>query len=97
MDEQKETKEKETTSTISDTTEGDKSETTSLIANANAAAQRLEEANQKQEELIARQEELAARIALGGKSEGGAEQVKEPEISNKEYAQKALRGELNGK
>lgn len=62
-----------------------------MIQKAEDAASRLEEANKKAEEINS---ELKARDDLGGKSDG-AEQEEEPkELSDEEYAQKALRNEL---
>ena len=67
-----ETKEKQEEQTPEDAGNGDITESTSLIENANEAAERLEEANKRQEELIKRQEALLVEQKLSGKSEAGA-------------------------
>lgn len=66
-----------------------------LIADANAVAQRIEEANAKTEELAQRMEKAAVRTALGGKADAGQPEAKE-EMSDKEYADKVLSGEIEG-
>lgn len=72
---------------------------TTLIDNANSAAERLEKANQKQEELIKRQESLYTKEKLGGSSEI-KETPKPKEETDKEYSEridKEIReGKYNG-
>jgi len=60
---------------------------TEMIDRANAAAQRLEEANKKQEELIKRQEALQVRQLLGGKAEAGTPQKEE---TPEEYTKRVM-------
>ncbi len=93
MDEQT-TKEKESEGPTGDTEEGNKPEVYGAIDDANLAAKRLKDANKVKKELLDREEEFAAKRALGGRAEAGQPPVKQ-EISNEEYAKKALSGELN--
>lgn len=72
-----------------------KSETTPLIEQANATAERIEAANKKQEELLNRQEEILARQALGGRSDAGETAQEKTVITPQEIAQKVLKGEIN--
>ena len=95
VNEKKETKEAETEDTIKDSDEGDKPKSRGLIDDANSAAERLEAANKKQEELITRQEEIAAKQLLAGKTEAGLAPVKEEPISDKEFSDKVMSGEVN--
>jgi len=94
MIEEKETKAEEPKDTTDDNAKGDKPESSTLIEQANAAAQRLEEANKRQEELLNRQEELQAKRILGGRTEGSRESVVEKE-TDQEYSAKLMRGEVN--
>ncbi len=68
-----------------------------LVDRGIETAERLERANKKHEELLERQEALAVTNVLGGKSDAGQEPPKKKEISDKEYAEKAMSGELNVK
>ena len=90
MDE-KETNKKPDTTTETEN-RGNKPEAKTLIDEANAAAERMENANERKAELIRQEEELAAKRALGGRSEAGQAPVKE-EISDEEYANRVMRGE----
>ena len=65
-----------------------------MIARANFAAERLEKANAEASKNLDRKEKLMAEQRLGGFTEAGQPPKKE-EISDKEYARKAQRGELN--
>ena len=51
----------------------DKTQSTSLIDIANAAAERMEKANEETGRLQKEREEYDAKLALGGKSEAGKE------------------------
>lgn len=64
---------------------------------AEAIASRMEAANQRAEELLKANTEIATRNILGGRSEAGQPQALPAEITPKEYAQKALRGDFNKK
>lgn len=64
-----------------------------MIKEATEAAERLEEANERMQKLIERQERLAVKKAFGGKANAGETQEKTDPA--KEYAKKALSGELN--
>ena len=99
MDEEKETKETKTENTEADTGEGDKPKATTLIGEANSAAERLEKANKEKSELLAREEDLEARKKLGGGSEAGKPEEKKEE-TDKEYSdridQEVRDGKYNG-
>jgi len=62
---------------------------------AREQAERIEAANKKTEELLERQENLLAQQSLGGQTETGAPMPKAAPISDKEYAEKIMRGEAN--
>jgi len=94
MDEEKKEEPKEE-HTTDNSGERVQSETNSLLDRANETAQRLEEANKKTEELLNRQEQLMAKEALGGRSEAGKGSIKKEEISDEEFANKVLKGEIN--
>ena len=79
-----------------DTGTGNLPATTPLIDIANQAAERMEKANEETARLLARQEELEQRRALGGRAEAG--KPSEPvEDSPKEYAEKVMSNDLDGK
>ena len=94
MDEEKTTKEEKTEDTTDDTDKGDKSETTTLVDDANAAAERLEKANERKAELLRQEEELAAKKALGGKSEAGQAPVEKKEETPAEYRDRVMAGDI---
>lgn len=73
--------------------DGNKPKASSVIEQANEAADRLERANQKREELLKKEEALLAKRVLGGKSEG-KEEEKPKEETPQEYKDKVLRGEI---
>lgn len=64
-----------------------------MVARAENAAKRLEEANKKMEENLKKQEELLSRQILGGKTDNAPAQ-KAPEESPKDYAKRALNGQI---
>lgn len=66
----------------------------SLIERADLLAARLEKANVQSQELLKKQEEMLSRELLGGKSEAGKQEEKKPEIDPREYAKRALQGQL---
>jgi len=66
-----------------------------VLDEAQKTADRIEAANKKQEELLQKQEEIMAKQMLAGKSEAGQEPEKPKEISDKEYAEKLEKGEVN--
>ena len=47
--------------------------------------------------IMKREEALEARRAVGGTTKAGGEAPKPPEISDEDYAKKAISGELNAK
>lgn len=66
-----------------------KEEGTDPIAKAEAAAQRLQDANKKYEELLNREADLQARRILGGKSDLEAKPEAKKETA-KEYAARVM-------
>lgn len=72
-------------------------ETTPVIEAAREANRVKAELLEREEKLQKRKEKLHAEQMLGGGSPAGGPAPKEPEISDKEYAEKAMAGELNVK
>ena len=70
-----------------------KSDSTSMIASANVAADRLEKANAETARLLNTLQEIEAIKRLGGRSDGAPQVVKPKEETPEEYANKFLRGE----
>ena len=79
-----------------DTKAGLQSETISELDRADQIAERQKRENDRREELLIREENLEARRAVGGGSEGG-QPVEKKEISPSDYADAAIRGDLNKK
>lgn len=73
----------------------EKEEPKTMVDKANDAAERLEKANERTAELIKQREEIDARNRLGGRADGAVQDEKPKEVSDEDYADKALRGELN--
>jgi len=88
-----ETTKEEEKPTVSDTDKGDKPESLSPIEQANETLKRMEEANKESAEILRKQEDIRAREMLGGRTELSPP-PKEEEISPRDYAEKALRGEI---
>ena len=61
---------------------------------AEKLAASLAEHNKKAEELIAKQQAAATRNILGGRSEAGKAPEAKKQISNKEYAEAAMKGKI---
>jgi len=83
-------------------TKGDKVDTPleapkpkSAIEQAREERLLLEETLKKKEELLDREEKLLAEKALGGDTDAGQLPKKPMPLSNKEYAKKVERGEVN--
>ena len=97
MDEDKveKTEEKTEEATAENSDDRDDKKDLDIIGRANAAAERLEEANRKTEELISRREKVVAKEILGGTTEGGLQTPKPEPISDKEFSEKVARGEIN--
>jgi hypothetical protein len=72
-----------------------KEEPLSVLDRAESIAKRIEDGNKKAEELLKTQEALATKLILGGRSEAGSVQKIETKISDKEFAQKVAKGEIN--
>ena len=95
MDENEEKKGKESTDQQNNSGEGDKPQSSGLVDDAYDAAERLEDANEKQEELLERQEALFAKQLLAGKAEAGKSPEAPKELTDEEYAEKVLTGDIN--
>ena len=67
----------------------------SLYDKTEAIVQRQEAANKKTEELLARQETLHANQRLAGTTGGAVEPVPEAKLTNTEYADKLMKGEVD--
>ena len=79
-----------------ETTEEVKQVSNPTIDAANAAAKRTEEAAAKLQVQLDRQEAIESQRILGGGSEAGSAIVKKEE-TNKEYSERVMSGELNGR
>jgi len=90
VNEKETVKEEQTTKDIGT---GDKPKATTLIDDANTAAERLEKANERMAELIRQQQDLQATITLSGRAEM-TEPEKPKEEDPVEYVKRALKGEL---
>jgi hypothetical protein len=84
--------EQEENGTTEDVGEGNKYETTPIIERAREERERLEAANKKKEELLDREESMLAHKQLGGTSDAGKTEDNKKEISDLEYAEKAMSG-----
>ena len=67
----------------------------SMIAKANAAAERLEKANEAQAALLKQQQEIEARRTLGGQSEAGTTPAAPKELTEIEYAEAFRKGDIS--
>lgn len=67
----------------------------SLLEQTKEQVDRLEAANKVQTELIAKQEALQAEKMLGGESEAGSQPEPKRKLSDKEYSQAVIRGEID--
>ena len=77
-------------------TEGEKDDSSdTLYERTNKATERQEAANKKTEDLLKRQEEHYEKQKLGGLSTGAQEPPKEAVVSDEEYADKFMKGEVN--
>lgn len=93
MDEEKKAERVIAKKAADDADDGDKPSANSIVERADAAAERLAKENERLEANIRRQEELMAKQALGGRSEI-SKPVKPAELSDREFYQKFLKGEL---
>ena len=98
MESEQQEKKKDEPKTKTETTkaedDGNKPESSDLITQTNKAAERLEAANKIQAEQLKQQQELYTRMKLGG--ETGISPAEKPEvITDKEYAEKVLKGEVD--
>ncbi len=84
---------------VSDSETGDKPRTTTLVDDANTAAERLEKANERTAELVRQEEELQSRKealnALGGGSPAGTKPEPPKRMTDTEYAEALEKGEVN--
>ena len=91
MNEQKSKQEE----SVADTTIRYQPQEFTLVEQANIAAKRMEDANKRTEELLLRQEAETARRMLGGRSEGSVQVEPEVKMTDREYAAKMMKGEVN--
>jgi len=70
---------------------------TPLIDSANKTTAELKEQLDRKEDLLRREEALQVTNSLGGQSSGGSESEEKKEDTPKEYMDKVMSGELNGK
>jgi 7-keto-8-aminopelargonate synthetase-like enzyme len=66
----------------------------SMVESAHKVAEELRAENARMEQNIAKLQELKAFETLGGQSEGRPQETKPVEISDEDYAMKALRGDI---
>ena len=89
MDEQKKSENTKPEAESKDTPKRNIPEPNDKIDRANAAAQRMEEANAKKAELLDREEALQVERTLGGTATAGQEST-EKEETPEEYAEKVM-------
>ncbi len=92
MDEEKPKKEEPA---ADDPGEGDKSKATTLVDDANTAAERMEKANERKSELLRQEQELEAKKTLSGKAEGEVKRPEPKKETDEEYADRVRSGEAN--
>ena len=68
---------------------------TPTLDEARKQADRLEEANKEYARLLAKEEELQAKRALGGRAEGGVEEKVKEKMTDEQYANALLEGNVN--
>jgi predicted proteasome-type protease len=66
----------------------------SMVESAHKVAEELRAENARMEANIAKLQEIKAFETLGGQSEGRPQETKPVPISDEEYSQKALRGDI---
>jgi len=93
--ETKEAKATEKAGATEDTKRGDTPSQTTIVTEANAAAERLEVATKAMAEENTRREAIEARNILGGATEAGQGTVEKKEESPQDYAKRVLEGGLN--
>ena len=71
--------------------------TKNAIEEAREIADRIERGNEEAAEYLARIERLRTEEILSGRTDAGQLPEKKKEVSNEEYAKKALEGEFNEK
>ena len=95
-DEEKESEEGEKVQPPKDNTdEGVQSKAVTDLDRADEIVERRNRVCEREEKILARKEALAAREAVGGIADAGAPAEKKPEMTDKEYAEAAKRGDLN--
>ncbi len=77
-----------------DSDDGNKPSASSIVEQADAAAERLGKENERLEANIRRQEELMAKQALGGRSLAPSQPEKPKELTDREFKDKFLKGEI---
>jgi len=93
MDEEKTNQEPEGTTENIGT--GSKPATTSLITQADLAAERLEKALKMERENLKMREALMVRDALGGRADAGGQALEKRALTDKEYAEAMEKGLVN--
>ena len=88
-------KETDTATPKPDESTDDNKEPTSLYDKTERIVTRQEEANKKTEELLKRQETLFANQRLAGTTGGKVEPTTPPKLTDTEYADKFMKGEVN--
>jgi len=94
MDEEKKAEKAIEKTAVKDTDEGDKPKATTIVEQANEAAKRMETANTKREELIRQEQDIDAKRALGGETEGAKPEEKPKELTDVEYKDAVMKGEI---
>lgn len=95
MNEQTEAKEEAEKATAPDTTEGDKPESSSIIDRASTEREKLEAVLAETKAENDRRERLLAEEKLGGRSGAPVKEEKQEELSNSEYAKRAMAGNIS--
>ena len=98
MDESTEekTKKEEPKEPISKPEKGSEPKASTLVDEANSAAERMEKANERKTELLKQEEELMVKKTLRGVTEAGAAPLEKKEKTPAEYTKEVMAGELNG-
>lgn len=94
MDEEKKTQGEKPEVPTGDKREGSEPQAATIVEQARAEREKLEAALKRQEALIQREEELEARRALGGNSPGAPQEAKKQVETEKEYAERVLKGKI---
>lgn len=94
MNDDEETNEADTTRNKTDNSNEETNKHLSPLEETKGNFKKLKEANDRVEAELLRKEELRAKMAMGGDSEAGSQPIEKKEISDKEYADKVMAGEI---